>query len=74
MKVIPLRAASFKNHYPDPGIQYGHFRVLPYTPGGYVVIDDRRKPGYQRVARMLSLDDAAQRAAELDARDGEDRR
>jgi hypothetical protein len=67
-------AAKYTNHYPDPGITCGHFRVLPYTPGGYVVIDDRRPPGKQRVARMLSLDDAASHAAELDARDGEDRR
>ncbi len=64
---------SFKNHYPDPGISFGHFRVLPLTTGGYVVIDDRRPPGRQRVARMLSLDDAAQRAAINDARDGERR-
>lgn len=66
--------AKHVNHYPDPGIQYGHFRVLPFTPGGYIVIDDRREPGKQRVARTLSLDDADMRAAEFDARDGENRR
>ncbi len=65
---------KFQNHYPDPGITFGHYRVLPYVPGGYVVIDTRRAPGYQRVARMLSIDDAAMRAAILDAEDGEKRR
>lgn len=73
-KILPFRAIKNQQHYPDPGITYGFFRVLPYVPGGYVVIDTRRPPGYQRVARMLSIDDADQRCAELDARDGEDRR
>lgn len=66
--------AKYTNTYPDPGITCGHFRVLPYAPGGYVVIDDRRKPGYQRVARRLSLDDAANDAAIRDAEDGEAKR
>lgn len=62
------------NILPDPGIQFGHFRVLPYAPGGYCVIDDRRPPGFQRVARMSDLERAADHAAILDARDGEERR
>ena len=62
------------SHYPDPGIQFGHFRVLPFTPGGFVVIDDRRPPGRQRVTRMSHLEDAANHAAILDAEDGEQRR
>jgi len=66
--------AKYTNHYPDPGITYGHFRVLPCTTGGYVVIDDRRPPGYQRVAKRVSLDDAANDAAIRDAEDGEGRR
>lgn len=65
---------KWQRHYPDPNIRFGHFRVLPYTPGGYVVIDDRRPVASQRVARMSSLDDAANRAAILDAEDGEKRR
>lgn len=60
---------KWQNHYPDPGIQIGHFRVLPHTPGGYIVIDDRRPPGYQRVAKRLSLDDAENDAAIRDAED-----
>jgi len=61
----------WQSHYPDPGITFGHFRVLPYTLGGYVVIDDRRPIGKQRVARMSQLEDAADHAAILDAEDGE---
>lgn len=59
------------NILPDPGVQFGHFRVLPYAPGGYAVIDDRRPPGNQKIARMSSLDDASQYAAIRDAADGE---
>ncbi len=65
---------KWQSHYPDPGIAYGSFRVLPFTPGGYVVIDDRRPIGRKRVARMSQLDDAAHHAAILDAEDGEERR
>jgi hypothetical protein len=36
-------------HYPDPGEQFGAFRVLPRTDGGHIVIDDRREPGDQTV-------------------------
>jgi hypothetical protein len=35
--------------YPDPGIQHGHYRVLPYAPGGFVVIDERRQFASQTV-------------------------
>lgn len=62
------------NHYPDPDVRFGHFRVLPITTGGFAVIDDRRPPGRQRVARMSHLEDAANHAAVLDAEDGERRR
>lgn len=65
---------KWQSHYPDPGIQCGHFRVLPYTAGGYVVIDDRRPIARQRVGRMGQLEDAANYAAILDAEDGEVRR
>lgn len=63
---------TFQNHYPDPGITSGHFRVLPITTGGYAVIDDRRPPGHQRVALRGSLDDAANEAAIRDAEDEEE--
>ncbi len=36
---------SFHNTFPDPGITHGHFRVLPQTTGGYVIVDDRRPHG-----------------------------
>jgi hypothetical protein len=42
----------------DEGITYGHFRVLPRTTGGYVVIEDRRPPGYQTVSTHPSLEGA----------------
>lgn len=35
--------------FPDPGIQHGHFRVLPRTDGGFVVVDDRRPVADQAV-------------------------
>jgi len=61
-----------QSHYPDPGITFGHFRVLPITTGGYAVIDDRRPPGKQRVALRGSLDDAAKEASIRDTEDGEE--
>ncbi len=59
----------YKNHYPDPGVTYGHFRVLPCTTGGYVIVDDRRRPGMQRVGKTMSLDDASYYAASKDTED-----
>lgn len=44
--------------YPDPGIEYGSFKVLPYTAGGFVVIDVRRKPGKRTVRHFAKLEDA----------------
>lgn len=32
-------------YYPDPGIGRGPFRILPYTPGGWIVFDDRAPLG-----------------------------
>lgn len=54
---------AFGNHYADPGIEYGNFRVLPRTDGGFVVIDGRRKPGKQTVGQKFrQLEDAARAA------------
>lgn len=56
---------AFGNSYPDPGIEFGSFRVLPRTTGGYVVIDKRRKPGKQQVgAPFKKLEEAAHAAEE----------
>jgi hypothetical protein len=40
---------AYGNHYPDPKIEHGPFRVLPRTDGGYVVADSRRPAGDQAV-------------------------
>ncbi len=40
---------SHHNHYPDPSITHGPFRVLPQTTGGYVVEDTRRPVGDRAV-------------------------
>jgi len=37
------------NHFPDPGLQFGAFRVLPRTDGRWAVCDERRPPGEQTV-------------------------
>lgn len=37
------------NHWPDPGIQHGSFRVLPRTDGSFAVVDDRNPPGGQTI-------------------------
>ncbi len=51
------------NHFPDPGIEHGAFRVLPRTSGGYVVVDIRRRPGNQTVGPVFKkLEDAARTA------------
>lgn len=54
------------NHYPDPGITHGPFRVLPVTTGGYCVVDTRRPIGKQTVARYKHLDNARYEAISLD--------
>lgn len=47
-------------HYPDPGVEYGAFRVLPRTDGGFVVYDPRRAPAKRQVGpRFRTLEDAA---------------
>jgi len=40
-------------HYPDPGIEYGVFRVLPMTTGGYIVYDPRRPLGKRQVGPVF---------------------
>ena len=56
---------AFGNTYPDPGITFGSFRVLPVTTGGFVIVDTRRKPGKQTVGeRFKKLEDAARVAEE----------
>lgn len=37
------------NHYPDPGVSFGAFRVLPRTDGRWAVVDERRPVGNQTV-------------------------
>lgn len=49
-------------YYRDPEIRRGPYRVLPFTPGGFVIIDERISP-FQRGARNIVshhdwLDDA----------------
>lgn len=51
------------NVHRDPGVSFGHYRVLPYTPGGFVVVDERRPPGKQCLYKTRSLDDASDYAA-----------
>jgi hypothetical protein len=43
----------YRAHYPDPGITHGHFRVLPQTTGGFVIVDDRRAPGEQMIRNKI---------------------
>jgi hypothetical protein len=51
------------DHLKDPEVHHGSFRVLPRADGGYVVIDVRRKPGYQTVGgKFPDLKQAAQAA------------
>ncbi len=45
-------------HFPDPGLTYGHFRVLPRTDGKWAVFDDRRKPGESTVKTFRKKGDA----------------
>lgn len=52
------------NCYPDPGIQHGHFRVLPRTDGQWCVLDDREPPGKQTVMVFKSKEAASVSAAD----------
>lgn len=45
-------------HFPDPGIQYGAFRVLRRTDGVFAVVDERRKPGDRTVMLFPKLNEA----------------
>jgi hypothetical protein len=40
-------------HFKDPEIEHGHFKVYPFTPGGHIIVDLRRKPGYRRVGKYI---------------------
>jgi hypothetical protein len=50
-------------HHPDPGIAHGAFRVLPRTDGLWVVVDERRPPGYRTVGKPFKSQKAAELAA-----------
>jgi hypothetical protein len=56
------------SHFPDPDIQFGHFRVLPRTDGKWAVIDLRRDPG-ARTIKAFSKKETAVEAAEKWARE-----
>jgi len=48
---------------PDPGITHGPFRVLPRADGGFVIMDTRRRLGFQAVGnKFKKLEDAASAA------------
>lgn len=49
-------------HFPDPGLQFGAFRVLPRTDGTFAVIDERRPAGDRTVMIFQWLAEA-ERAA-----------
>jgi hypothetical protein len=51
------------NHYPDPGLSFGHFTVLPRTDGKWAVVDDRRALG-ARTIKAFSKKDLAVEAAQ----------
>jgi hypothetical protein len=50
---------AFGNHYPDPDVQHGAFKVLPRTDGGFVVVDTRRKLGKRTVGEKYRTLEAA---------------
>lgn len=53
----------FRQHYPDPSISHGVFRVLPRTDGGFIVFDPRRALGRMQVGPVFArLEDAANAA------------
>jgi hypothetical protein len=53
------------NSYPDPGVEFGSFRVLPQTTGGFIIVDKRRRPGKQQVgAPFRKLEEAVRAARE----------
>lgn len=55
---------AFGNNYPDPGVEFGSFRVLPRTDGGYVIVDVRRAPGKRTVGKKFQKLEEATRVAE----------
>jgi hypothetical protein len=50
---------------PDPNVRHGHFRVLPQTTGGFVVIDETRRLGEQVITKPMSLEAADAKARTL---------
>ncbi len=52
------------NHFPDPGLEFGAFRVMPQTTGGYIVVDTRRAPGQRQVGTYIfrRVEEAAEAA------------
>lgn len=50
-------------HYPDPSIEYGAFRVLPRTDGGFIVYDHRRRLGSRQVGPKFKTLQQAETAA-----------
>jgi hypothetical protein len=46
--------------YPDPTVRFGDLRVLPYTPGGFVIYDERRPVLGRGVAHVSTLEKACQ--------------
>ena len=59
------KTVAHGNVYPDPDIQHGSFRVFPRTDGGYVIVDERRKPGRRTVGgKFRELKEADRTAAQ----------
>lgn len=52
-------------HFPDPGLEYGHFRILPRTDGLWIVVDSRRAPGKRTVGKPFRTRDQADQAARV---------
>lgn len=52
-----------QRHFHDPGIEHGSFRVLPITTGGFIVYDERRKPGKRQVGPVFRKLHEAEAAA-----------